>query len=288
VNARAVAIALLVASTLSAAAPASAGSAGGSGGVDGHSHPHLSVGLHVYAPGSDGTTSYGPHDRNAPSPVRVEAVAAHSPGSGLENLCNAGNQPVTPTNVPWGWWYTVTTIDNATGKVLSTELVCVPLPPLSDPTAPPPPPSLPSPPTIADVWDAVGIPAPPIGVSPADEGVVGLGTWLWSGGATQVQVAVTLDGYTVSGTAHLVEYRFDGGDGASASAPGAGSDQHPAATHVYDRKGTYALSVASAWDAEVTMVGPGITTPVPIAIGRAVVTTTQDYPVVEVRSVLMP
>jgi hypothetical protein len=288
VNARAVVLVLAIVLTLYAAVPASAGSAGGGGGLNGHPDPHLSVGLHVYATGGDGTTSYRPHDRNAPSPVRVEAVAAHSPGNGLENLCNAGGQPATPTAVPWGWWYTVTTIDNATGQVLSTELVCVPLPPLADPAAPPPAPSLPTPPTIADVWDAVGIPAPPIGVNPADEGVVGLGTWMWSGGATQAQVAVTLDGYTVSGTAHLVEYRFDGGDGASAPAPGAGSGDHPAATHVYDRKGMYSLSVGSVWDAEVTMVGPGITTPVPISIGRAVVTTTRDYPVVEVRSVLMP
>jgi hypothetical protein len=36
------------------------------------------------------------------------------------------------------------------------------------------------------------------------------------------------------------------------------------------------------------MVGPGLATPVPIAIGRAVLTTTRDYPVVEVRSVLLP
>jgi hypothetical protein len=283
-------VALATVITLSAAAPASAGSVGGGGGVDGHSpHPRVSVDLHVYAPGSDGTTSYGPHDHNAPSPVRVEAVAAHSPGNGMENLCNAGSQPVTPTSVPWGWWYTVTIVDSATGQVLSTELVCMPLPSLTGAGTPPPPPALPNPPTIAEVWDAVGIPAPPIGVNPANEGVVGLGTWLWSGGATQVQVAVTLNGYTVNGTARLVEYRFDGGDkGSTASAADAGSAAHPAATHVYDRKGTYALSVASVWDAQVTMVGPGITTPVPIAIGRAVVTTTRDYPVVEVRSVLLP
>jgi hypothetical protein len=138
------------------------------------------------------------------------------------------------------------------------------------------------------VWNAVALAAPPIGVSPADEGVVGLGTWLWTGGPAQVQVAVSLNGYTVSGTAHVVEYRFDGGDGDVASAPSAGTRDVPAATHIYDRKGTYALSVSSLWDADVTMAGPGLAAPVPVAIGRAVLTATRDYPVVEVRSVLTP
>jgi hypothetical protein len=57
---------------------------------------------------------------------------------------------------------------------------------------------------------------------------------------------------------------------------------------VYDVKGSYSVRVASVWDADVTMTGPGITTPLPVAIGRAVLTSTRAYPVVEVRSVLVP
>jgi hypothetical protein len=243
----------------------------------------VSVELEVVAPGHadvpDGAP-YRPGDGGAPRPVRYEAVPAHTPGLGLENLCNTGTG--------FGWWYTVTAIDNVTGAVLSQTPVCVPF---TDPAVPgiPPPPALPVPPTIADIWDAVGVPAPPIGISPANEGVVGLETWMWSGGDAAVDVAVTLDGYTVTGTARRTELSFDSGDGAPPTATTEpGSFSAPAASRVYDVKETYAVRVAARWQADVTMTGPGLPAPVPIAIGTAVITSTQDYPVVEVRSVLVP
>jgi hypothetical protein len=278
--------AALVAIALAPLAPAGAAGIGDGGLGDGE----LRVGLEVYAPGSGGSDGGAPAlpDGESPRPVRYEAVPARSSAPGLDGLCNAqAAEPLTPDTVVWGWWYTIVAIDNATGAVLSEETVCVPLP-VNDPATPPAPPALPVPPTIAQIWRAAAIPAPPLGVSPAVEGVVGLDTWLWSGGATVVQIAVSLDGYTVSGTARLVEYRFDGGDGVSARAAAPGSRAAPAATHVYDVKGTYDLRVGSVWDADVTMTGPGIATPVPVAIGTAVVTTTRAYGVVEVRSTLVP
>ncbi|MCU1426293.1 MAG: hypothetical protein JWL83_293 [Actinomycetia bacterium] len=282
---------LAVATLLSpvlAAAPASA-SGDGSGGVQTGPDASVSVGLQVFAPGGDGSQSFGPHDQAAPRPIRYSAVAAHSPPPGLDNLCNAASGPVGAGTVAWGWWYTVTAIDNATGQVISTEMVCVPLPLAGAPTgAPPPPPALPTPPTIAEVWDAVGIPAPTLGVNPGREGVVGLSTWLWSGGGTDVQIGVAVGGYAVQGRAHLVQYRFDAGDGMTTTAGAAGSSAAPAATHVYDVKGIYQLRVASVWEANVTMTGPGLVTPLPIAIGVAVVTSSRAYPVAEVRSVLVP
>jgi hypothetical protein len=265
--------------------PAHAGGRG-DGGLDDRPGPHLTVGLAVIAPGESGK-SYDPHDDDAPRPIRYEAVPAHSPPPGLDNLCNAAQGPVAPGTVAWGWWYTVTAIDNATGQVLSRETVCVPLPDPNTP-GPPPPPPVPVPPTIGEIWDAAGIPAPAVGVSPGAVGVVGLDTWLWSGGPDVVQLAVTLGGWTVTGVAHRTELRFDTGDGDTTTAPAPGSRAAPALTHVYDVKGEYALQVASVWQATVTMTGPGLAAPIPIAIGSAVVTVTQDYPVVEVRSVLLP
>jgi hypothetical protein len=256
------------------------------GGLHEHPSPNVSVGLEVSAPGSDGSSSFHPHDPHAPRPVRYVAIAAKSPGNGLDNLCNAGPGPVVPGAVPWGWWYTVVAIDNATGLVISTELVCVPLVPGTN--GAPPAPAVPDPPTIADIWDAVGIPFPGVGVSPEAEGVVGLDTWLWSGGPDVVQIAVTLDGYTVTGTAKRSQFRFDAGDGVTSTSVVPGSSTAPAATHVYDVKGAYAVRVASVWEATVTMTGLGLPVPVPVALGTAVLTSTLDYPVVEVRSVLVP
>jgi hypothetical protein len=275
------AIAFSVALITATAAAAFGDTGSGSGGLGGGSNdPSITVGLRVYAPGA-GTTSFAPHDAAAPRPVRYEAIPNHSPPPGLDNLCNAGAPPA----IVWGWRYTVNTIDNATGQVLATEQVCVAFP-TADRSAPPPPPPLPLPPTIGEIWDAIGIPAPGLGVDPAAEGVVGLETRLWSGGGTDVAVGVAINGFTVTGTAHLTEYRFDPGDGTITSDTTAGSHDAPAARHVYDRKARYTLGVASVWQATVTMTGPGFAAPVPIAIGSAVISATRVYRVVEVRSVL--
>jgi hypothetical protein len=99
---------------------------------------------------------------------------------------------------------------------------------------------------------------------------------------------VTLDGYRVAGVARLVGYRFSPGDGSMVTSTRPGSKANPAATHLYDVKGTYELQAASVWQADVTMTGPGLSTPVPVTIGTAVVSATRSYRVVEVRSTLLP
>jgi hypothetical protein len=269
-------VVLAAALVVPAAAHASDGS--GSGGVVGG---EIRVGLRVVVPGHDGSVSYEPGDHRAPSPVRVEATMRWSspPGIPIPATCVAGGGPALN-----GFVYDVTIYDTATGAVLSTQVVCVPVAVPGPGTGDS---ALPAPPTITEIWGAAGIPAPPIGVSPAQEGVVGLATWLWSGGPQQVPVAVTIRGWTVTGVATVGGYRFDPGDGTIVAGAIAGSLDAPAATHVYDVKATYALGVASVWDATVTMTGPGLTAPVPVAIGTAVVGATRNYRVVEVRSTLV-
>jgi hypothetical protein len=266
---------LLLAVLLVFASAAPAHAASGDGALDGS---ELSVELEVSVPGS-GTTSYGPNDPGAPSPIRVvmELVDTSFSSPAPDFFCGQPGDGL-------GWNYRMTVIDNATGAVISSTFVCVPIEiPGTEPVAP----AVPQPPTIAEIWGAVTLPAPAIAVSPANEGVVGLDTWLWSGGATDAQIAVSLGGYTVTGTAHVTEYRFDAGDGRLSSAVSSGSPGAPGATHVFDVKGRYTLRVASVWQATVTMTGPGLTSPLPIAIGSAVLTSTRAYPVVEVRSVLV-
>jgi hypothetical protein len=146
---------------------------------------------------------------------------------------------------------------------------------------------LPDPPTIGEIWDAVALSPPQIGVSPGDEGVTGLETRLWAANPrTDVGVSVTLDGFTVTGTAHLVGYRFDFGDGDATTTSTAGSAAVPAARHVYETKGAYALRIAALWRGQFEMTGPGIATPVPVDLRTAQLTTTRNYRVAEIRSVL--
>jgi hypothetical protein len=204
----------------------------------------------------------------------------------LENLCNAAGGPITdPAQVVFGWLYEVvaTTRD---GRVISVTHECVPFPDPNDRSTPPRPPDLVAP-TIGAVWRAVALPRPVVGANPVSRGVTGLDTWLWSGGPAVVQVAATIGGFRITGTARVVGYRFATDEGFLATTFAPGDDVHPAATHRFVRKGAHALSVSTVWQATVTLAGPGGVAPVPIDLDTAVLTATVDYPVVEVRSRLV-
>jgi hypothetical protein len=189
-----------------------------------------------------------------------------------------------PQPPPWGWWWNVFTFDNTSGALISVTFVCVPL----QPGQPPPgsPPQVARPPTIGDIWAHAALPRPTLGLSPVTEGVTGLDTWIWGLSPTQARIDVTLDGYTVTGTARVVGWRFTTGDGTTVDRTTGGRAGAPALQHVYERTGSYPLSVTTIWSANVTISGPAFparATP----IGEALLAGTHDYPVVQVRSVLV-
>ncbi len=243
---------------------------------------------------SDGTPGTGATDHADAAaqerPFVYEAVPHQSGGFSLEHLCNAANAPFDPNGgqVPWGWRYTVYKRDRATGALIGEpEDICVPLTDITSPT-PPPPPVLPQPPTIGEIWNAAALPAPQIGISPTTEGVTGLETWMWAADPrTTVAVSVTLNGFTVTGTAQLTGYHFDFGEGAPASSTTGGSADRPAVRHTYETKGQYTIRVATMWRGQFVMTGPGITTPLPVDLRTAQLTNTRAYRVVEIRSVLV-
>lgn len=261
----------------------SAGDADGSGELH---NGRFSVGVEYDAPGSDPVT-FDAGDRSLPRLFHYVSTPLisddHTPGS-LENLCNAG-AGAGPAGVVFGWLYRVIAY-TADGRIVSDTHVCVPFPDQNDRSVPPPPPTLPEPPTIGEVWRAIQLPNPIVGVSPVSRGVTGLATRLWSGGAQTAQVAATIDGFAVTGTARVVEYRFATDEG-YLGAGGPGSAQAPAFTHEFTTKGAHTLLVSSVWRATVVMTGPGVTIPIPIDINVAVLTAVADYPVTEVRSRLV-
>ncbi|HEX5614838.1 MAG TPA: hypothetical protein VFZ83_06745 [Acidimicrobiia bacterium] len=267
-------IAFLSASTPLGAAPARPANAGGGfepapGGAE------LSVELDVADPGDPGGGTGG----GSASPIRVEVVALTSPdGTGAEHLCTP--DPNVPGQL--GWSYLVITFDAASGSELGREVVCVAVR-----GGRPEPPSMAVPPTLLELWRAVGVPAPAIATDPATESVVGIDTYLRAISPASIDVAITVRGYSVRGIARLVEHRIDPGDGVARPHPvDAGRST---ATHVYETKGVHRLRVIGVWRADVTMTGPGFrgrsTT---VDLGRALLRTTTDYRVVEVRSVLLP
>jgi hypothetical protein len=213
---------------------------------------------------------------------RSTLLAGGRPGD-LGNICNASAPPAA---VVFGWLYDVVGYTND-GRVVSDTHVCVPFPDPGNRSGPPRPPVLPVSPTVGDVWRAVVLPRPVVGVNPVTRGVTGLDSWLWSGGAQTAQVAVTIGAFRVTGVARVVEYRFSTDEGYLGTTVSPGDSSHPAAAHRFAAKGAHALSVASVWRATVTMIGPGGAAAVPIDIDLAVLTATVDYPVVEVRSRLV-
>ena len=275
---------LLIGMLVGVVAPArDAGATVGSGELSGGT---FGVGVEVETPGADPVT----RDSSEGSlPRLVHYVATPLPATGLgnlENLCDAGGNSLTdPAGIAFGWLYDVVayTID---GRIISDTHECVPFPDPNDHSTVPPPPPLSEPPTVGEVWRAVALPRPVVGVNPVSRGVTGLTTRLWSGGAQIAQVAVTIDGFTVTGTARVVEYRFATDEG-YLGAGGPGDETNPAVTHDFATKGAHTLSVSSVWRATVMMTGPGVTLPIPIDINVAVLTATVSYPVVEVRSRLV-
>lgn len=214
-------------------------------------------------------------------PYSVVAQPSSDRTSPLAGLCSVPGGP--PGIAGWGWIWIVTTIDNSTGAIVSQDTTCVAL---QGQAAPGPGPSPGPPPTIGEVWRAVALPAPTLWLSPVREGVTGLATWVWATSPTTLAIDVTIDGYRVVGQAQLTGYAFTTGDGTTTDSRGVGTASAPALQHVYDRVGTYPLSVTTTWSATVTMSGPGFAAR-PTPIGTALVEATHDYPVVQVRSVLI-
>jgi hypothetical protein len=258
--------------------------AAGSGELDGGT---LGVGIETAAGGGSGG---GPVDASAPSlPRLVRYESTKLPVNGLGNLGGACNAATGPGAPEFGWTYVVVAY-SLDGRVLSTSRVCVPL---VDDDAPAVflASVLPAPPTIGDVWRAIGLPRPRVGANPVTRGVTGLDTRLWSGGPETMQVATATGGFRITGTARVVEYRFSTDEGYLGATPGPGSASEPAAVHRFLAKGAHSVSVSSVWRATVTMTaaggGAGNAVNVPIDIDTAVLTATVAYPVTEVRSRLV-
>jgi hypothetical protein len=216
-----------------------------------------------------------------PSPVFYEWMAASGGegAGGLQHLCRV--EDGSPVGVPNGWWFELVVTARSSGVVVSRESVCVPLPDPGDPSVPPAPP-VPVPPTVGEVWAAARLPRPELGVSPPEWGVTGFETWVWWARPSEVAVAAELDGFRVEGTARLVGWWMQWGEGPPVWVTEPGTAALPAARHTYETKGVYDLELVAVWAGEVTMTGPGLAAPVVADIGYAFVRTAREYRLREV------
>jgi hypothetical protein len=150
--------------------------------------------------------------------------------------------------------------------------------PVESPVVPP------APPTREELIEAAPIPDPVINRNPSTRGLTGLASWFWASIGTTVDASVTLRGWTVTGTLGAGTLTWDTGDGGRYQTTTPGTADAPAVEHVYERKGTWPVSVNVAWSGSYTVSGYGTS----YTVGGLTTegTTSLDYEVVEVRSVL--
>jgi hypothetical protein len=232
----------------------------------------------IIAPGQGGgAENVSAGDPNGPPPYKYTWV----PGgiiAGRGASCDAGSgQP--------GWLHTLV-VQDLSGAIISQEVRCLALNPDGSLPAPP---ALPPVPSIGEIWRAAlrQIPPPKIGINPRPTGLTGLDTWLWYEGPEELQVTTSIGPWTVTGTARVQDVVFEMGEGRTATANRAGSESDPAARYVYEKKGEYRVVATARWGADFVLTGPGLP-PRPTPMGIAVLRSNEDYPVQEVRGLLVP
>ena len=134
---------------------------------------------------------------------------------------------------------------------------------------------------------------PDVTLNPDTLGVTGLDTWFWyDGNTTDGPIAATYTDavtgitYAIEIRAAIDQYEWDTGDGAIYTRTDPGSDDNlpatAAATHVYEAKAIYDVTITVRWTAEVRIdVGTGWTPWAPIP-GSYEPSVTVVYPVSEI------
>jgi hypothetical protein len=248
-----------------------------SGGIAGNS---FFVG--IIADGQEGgpsgpSTPVSADSAGVPSPYRYTWLPPTTGGLAPVNpICEAG---FGAGGVP----YTLV-VQDLSGSIVNMEARCVAVGP-AGPVLPPLPPV----PSVEEIWRAAlrQIPPPKIGINPRPTGLTGLDTWLWYEGPPELQVSTSIGPWTVTGTARVQEVTFEMGEGRTARATGPGSETNPAARYVYETKGQYRIVATARWGADFVLSGPGLparSTP----MGVAVLRSSEDYRVQEVRGLLVP
>ncbi len=163
---------------------------------------------------------------------------------------------------------------------------------------------IPTPPTYADIWNAVfseaftdAAKSSGAYVAPAAPGLTGLPTKIWAQfpNGQSISRDVTINGYRIQATAVISEVHIaivtpkgsrttlvtlHPNDSSQISA---GSFEHPNAQYVFRYSGTHVISTDIAWTADTaTLSGPDIGT-LSVPIGSVRLEINRDYPVEQMR-----
>lgn len=160
------------------------------------------------------------------------------------------------------------------------------------------------------------LPRPKVSVNPDPRGLTGLEARFWHEDDTQAQwqlvdhdrnpatpaiaaliITAKAGGYSITAQAWPTDYRWEiqpktqpgtrpGRDRATLTSRQAGSRDEPAARYVFQTKGLYSITEATAWTGTYTWQAPGRQGTG--QLGSVLLDTSRDYPVIEVRGVLKP
>jgi len=238
-------------------------------------HHRLTVSIAVSAPGSEQPGHAG-ESANRPLVDYVWSIDTTPAQTGsLDGLCVLPGG--TATDPRFGFLYHLVGTDPA-GAIVDDRFECVAFP-NGDATQRPPEPPVPAVPTFGEAWNSVQLPAPVVTLDPATRGITGLDTRISTSGPTTVVIAATIRGYTITGTATLDHYaiRVDGQPTADA---GSGH-------YTFETKGNHTIAVSAVWHGTAAITGPDLPIGLPVVdLGTATITSTRNYPVNEIRSVL--
>lgn len=263
--------------------PTGGGASGGTPGGGGE----VTVGITV-GDAFPGYPGGGPGDNRATGTTQTANLVTEYwrgplPGNGCAGLGAEVPGPVVLENNRYEYVRYDRTVEPPVTEVLQTT--CFP-PELAPPIPPPPPPA---PPTLEEITRVAkgAFIAPSVHLSPPGDGLTGLDTWFWYEGEDVATAGETIRGYQVVATMRPVAYVWDTGDdrpGHVLSSTQPGSAGAPAATWLYETKGTYTVYVQAIWDGTWTFSGWGSSASGDLATIRA--TGSRPYVVNEVRSVL--
>ncbi len=236
----------------------------------------MTVGVVVSSPG-DGTAGAAGSGRALIEYLVSWSVDPTPAQTGsLNGLCTVPG----PAGLPvFGFQYHLVGRD-AAGAIVDDRFVCIAFP-NGDATQRPPAPAIPAVPTFAEAWNRVQLPPPAITLDPANRGITGLDTRISTSGPTTVVIAATIRGYTITGTATLDHYAI--------SVDGQPSTNAARGHYTFETKGNHTIAVSAVWHGTAEITGPDLPIGVPtIDLGTATITSTRNYPVNEIRSVLQP
>jgi hypothetical protein len=167
-------------------------------------------------------------------------------------------------------------IDRTTNEIVDTRVACIDR--AAGTVSPPVPPNPDA------VWDRVPLPPPEVRVNPAAGGLTGLETFFWYDQPADARLDVDLDGFVVTLDAKAVRWRWRTGDGTELTSSQPGTAEAAAASHIYETKGDYTLTIEVTWAGTYQFSGPGLV-PVVVPLGERTFNGRAPFPVTEIRGV---